>query len=64
MSFHYENGMLSNLFVFSWKKKKDSKKSKDRGFKSRRVLSHITNFYFDNADGTPQASFFFIWVPI
>ena len=64
MSFRYENGMLSNLFVFSWKKKKDSKKGKDRSFKSRRVLSHITNFYFDNADSTLQASFLFIWVGI
>ena len=44
MSFRYENDMLSNLFVFSRKEKKDSKKSKDRSFKSIRVLSHITNF--------------------
>ena len=64
MSFRYENDMLSNLFVFSWKGKKDSKKSKDRSFKSIRVLSHITNFYLDNADSTLQASFFFIWVGI
>ena len=62
MSIRYESGMRSNLFVFSCRKKKDSKKSKDGSFKSRRVLSHIKkNFYFDNADSTPQASFFFIW---
>ena len=41
MSIRYGNGMRSNLFVFSCRKKKDSKKSKDGSFKSRRVLSHI-----------------------
>ena len=47
MSIRYENGMRSNLFVFSCRKKKDSKKSKDGSFSTRRrVLSHINKLLF------------------
>ena len=46
MSIRYESGMRSNLFVFSCRKKKDSKKNKDGSFKSRSVLSHIKKLLF------------------